>query len=81
MPNDGVVENGRPSASQSTVEVSSLLEVMASRDVISRAKGMLMERYKIGGDEGFERLRRASKRLNRKVLDLAIEVDAGGELA
>ena len=54
--------------------------VMASRDAIGQAKGVLMERHRITGDEAFEMLKQASRRANRKLVDVAEILAATGEL-
>ena len=48
-----------------------LQEALQSRAVIDQAKGVLMEREKIGADEAFERLKALSQRSNLKVRELA----------
>jgi GAF domain-containing protein len=53
---------------------------MASRSVIEQAKGILMERRKVTGDEAFRLLADASMRTNRKVRDLADDLVRTGEL-
>lgn len=45
-----------------------------SRDLIGQAKGLLMARRNITGDEAFELLRDASQRLNVKVHEVAERV-------
>ncbi len=50
-----------------------------SRDVIGRAKGILMARSNISDDEAFDTLRRASQRLNLKLVDVAEKIAHGGE--
>jgi AmiR/NasT family two-component response regulator len=62
-----------------TEEVQSLKQGLATRDVIGQAKGILMERYRIGADEAFDRLRVASQHLNRKVHDLAADLASTGQ--
>jgi transcriptional regulator with GAF, ATPase, and Fis domain len=44
---------------------------LATRDVISQAKGMLMERYKISSDEAFDRLRELSQNSNVPVTEIS----------
>ncbi|MGY1615710.1 GAF and ANTAR domain-containing protein [Geodermatophilus sp. SYSU D00691] len=53
---------------------------IASRDVIGQAKGILMERYKITGDEAFRLLVASSSRANRKLVDIAEQLCATGAL-
>jgi GAF domain-containing protein len=48
-----------------------LVEALQSRDVIGQAKGILMERRGITGDEAFEILSTASQKHNLKVRDVA----------
>lgn len=48
-----------------------LQEALQSRAVIDQAKGMLMDRHKVSGDEAFEQLKAISQRKNIKVRDLA----------
>ena len=49
-------------------------EALASRDVIGQAKGILMTQSHITADEAFDMLRRASQRLNRKLVSIAQDV-------
>ncbi|HLI16107.1 MAG TPA: ANTAR domain-containing protein [Acidimicrobiales bacterium] len=51
-----------------------LEEALRSRDVIGQAKGILMAREGITADQAFDRLRRASQRLNLKLRDIADQV-------
>jgi GAF domain-containing protein len=48
-----------------------LREALASRDIIGQAKGMLMERHQISGDEAFSLLRRLSQQSNTRVAEIA----------
>ena len=54
-----------------------LEQALESRDLIGQAKGILMARQPISGDEAFEILRRASQRTNRKLRDVAADLVAG----
>jgi transcriptional regulator with GAF, ATPase, and Fis domain len=54
---------------------------MDSRDVIGQAKGILMERYKINGQEAFELLVVASQTSHRKLREVAAELAATGVIA
>lgn len=51
-----------------------LKQALATRDTIGQAKGILMVRQRIGPDEAFDVLRRASQRTNRKLRDIAQEI-------
>jgi AmiR/NasT family two-component response regulator len=51
----------------------------ASRDLIGRAKGILMARQHITDDEAFAVLRRASQRLNIKLAEIAQRVASSTE--
>lgn len=51
-----------------------LEEAIQTRDLIGRAKGILMARQSITDDQAFDLLRRASQRLNVKLRDVAGEV-------
>jgi transcriptional regulator with GAF, ATPase, and Fis domain len=53
-----------------------LEEAIQARDLIGRAKGILMTRQPITDDQAFDLLRRASQRLNVKLRDVASEVIA-----
>lgn len=57
-----------------------LRRALATRDVIGQAKGVLMERHRITSDQAFERLKAASHRLNRKLVDVAETLAATGML-
>jgi GAF domain-containing protein len=54
-----------------TLRSAQLTEALQSRDVIGQAKGILMERRKVGADEAFDILRKASQDLNVKLRDIA----------
>ena len=57
-----------------------LTRAMAVRDVIGQAKGILMERHKITGDQAFTLLVRASQNSNTKLSDVARYLVETGEL-
>jgi hypothetical protein len=61
------------------VQAAQLHIALQGRDVIGQAKGILMERERITADEAFDRLRRASQHLNRKLRDIAEHLAATGE--
>lgn len=52
-------------------------EAIRSRDVIGRAKGILMARQAISDEEAFQLLRRASQRMNVKLRDVAAQLAEG----
>ncbi len=58
---------------------ASFAEAMDSRDVIGQAKGILMERHKLGPDEAFDRLRAFSQHQNRRLRDIAEDIASTGE--
>ena len=51
-----------------------LLRMAESRDLIGRAKGILMARQHVSNDQAFELLRRASQRLNVKLNQIAEQI-------
>lgn len=61
-------------------EYQTLQRALARRTVIERAKGILMERHGVDDARAFELLRDASRRDNRKLVDLATAVVDGHRL-
>ncbi|MBJ7337068.1 GAF and ANTAR domain-containing protein [Mycolicibacterium sp.] len=57
-----------------------LRRVVANRDVIGQAKGVLMARRGLPADDAFGLLVQASQRLNRKLVEIAEAVATTGEL-
>jgi hypothetical protein len=57
-----------------------LIRALTLRDVIGQAKGILMERHKVTGDEAFGLLVRASQQTNTKLADVAGYLVETGEL-
>lgn len=55
-------------------EISRLTAAAESRDVVSHATGLLMERYKIPADEAAALLRKGSQVAGRKLYDVASEL-------
>jgi hypothetical protein len=53
---------------------------LSTRDVIGQAKGILMERQRLSAGDAFDLLRRASQRLNRKLVDVAEHLTETGEM-
>jgi AmiR/NasT family two-component response regulator len=54
---------------------------VSRRDIIGQAKGILIERYKISGQEAFRLLVVASQSTNIKLYDVADYLVNSGELA
>jgi AmiR/NasT family two-component response regulator len=67
-------------ALSSARQVENLQRQTASRDIIGRAKGMLMAQRHVTDDEAFALLRDASQHLNTKLFDVAQEMNRTGEL-
>ncbi|MCF6506677.1 GAF and ANTAR domain-containing protein [Blastococcus sp. MG754426] len=57
-----------------------LRTALASRDLIGQAKGILMNQFKLTGDQAFQVLVRASSHTNRKLVDIAEELSETGVL-
>jgi GAF domain-containing protein len=57
-----------------------LTQAVHGRDLIGQAKGILMERHKLTGDQAFTVLVRTSQRTNTKLRDLATHLVHTGEL-
>ena len=89
------VESSDPKNVQSAIEVSirryreaarlneklgQLESALERRAVIERAKGIVMERHRIGEREAFERLRDHARSTNRRVVDVAQAVIDGHAL-
>jgi GAF domain-containing protein len=58
-----------------------LRQALRTRELIGQATGVLIERFKITGDQAFRLLVRASQHTNRKLRDVAEELVTTGELA
>ena len=57
-----------------------LSRAVAVRDLIGQAKGILMERHKLTGDQAFALLVRASQRTNTRLADIAAYLAETGDL-
>jgi len=57
-----------------------LRSALQTRDLIGQAKGILMERFKLPGEQAFRLLVRVSQTTNRKVPEIAEELVLSGEL-
>ena len=53
---------------------------MDTRDLIGQAKGILMERFKLTGEQAFELLVQASQTTHRKLREVADELVHSGQL-
>lgn len=75
----------RVSAARRSADVdrreAALHRALSTRDVIGQAKGILMERQRLSPGEAFDLLRRASQRLNRKLVDVAQQLAETGQVA
>ncbi len=58
-----------------------LYRALEVRDLIGQAKGILMERHKVTGDQAFRLLVRASQHTNSKLAEIASYLVETGELA
>lgn len=61
-------------------KVEQLNQAVSSRDLIGQAKGILMERHKITGQQAFVALTRVSQHTNTKLIDVADHLVTSGEL-
>lgn len=68
-------------AMKSAISTEGLARALHARDEIGQAKGIVMERERVSGDEAFARLRELSNRRDLRVRDLAREVIETGDLS
>jgi hypothetical protein len=61
--------------------VIELGQAVQTRDVIGQAKGILMERQRLTADQAFDVLKRASQRLNRKLVEIADDLATTGTIS
>ncbi|MGC5016983.1 GAF and ANTAR domain-containing protein [Micromonospora sp. DT47] len=61
-------------------KVAQLSRALDVRDLIGQAKGILMERHRLTGDEAFELLVTASQRFNVKLVEVAHRLVETGEI-
>ncbi|OUM41814.1 ANTAR domain-containing protein [Arthrobacter sedimenti] len=88
-PADGVTGRDRLAALEQvserlrevTEKVEHLTIALQSRDVIGQAKGILMERYGLTGEQAFELLTVTSSNTNTKLLQVAVELVTTGRLS
>jgi len=72
------VEDATQALAVETKRLENLHGALASRQVIGRAEGILMQRELITSDQAFDLLRRASQNLNKKLREVAqYVVDTG----
>ena len=57
-----------------------LRQAISTRDLIGQAKGIVMERFKVTGDQAFTLLVRVSQTSNRKLYEVAEQLVRSGEL-
>ena len=62
-------------------QIDQLQHAVGTRDTIGQAKGILIERFGITGEQAFTLLVRASQQENRKLHEIAAELVATGRLA
>ncbi len=67
-------------AMKAAISEQGLHRALATRDFIGQAKGVLMERRRLSGEEAFATLRRLSSRHNIKLRDLARQIVETGEI-
>ncbi len=67
-------------AMKAAISASGLNRALASRDVIGQAKGVLMERERLSGEQAFHRLVEISNDRNVKLREIAQEIAETGEL-
>jgi GAF domain-containing protein len=61
-------------------KIAGLSRALDTRDLIGQAKGILMERHKISGDQAFVLLTRASQHTNTKLVQVAEYLVHSGDL-
>ncbi len=67
-------------ALKAAISEAGLQQALESRDVIGQAKGVLMERRQLTGEEAFEHLCQMSSHHETKVRELAAQIVETGEL-
>jgi GAF domain-containing protein len=67
-------------ALKSAISETGLRAALDTRDVIGQAKGVLMERERLGPDEAFARLQRLSQAQNRPLREIAEDLARTGQL-
>lgn len=67
-------------AMKAAISEAGLQQALESRDVIGQAKGVLMERRQLSGEQAFEHLRQMSSHHEVKVREIARQITETGEL-
>lgn len=68
-------------AMKAAISDAGLQRALESRDIIGQAKGVLMERERLSGQQAFERLRQLSTQHHVKLRDLAQRIADTGEIS
>jgi hypothetical protein len=76
----GELDNVTQALATEVEKLANLQGALASRQVIGRAEGILMERQRITAEQAFDLLREASQHLNTKLRDVARHVVETGEV-
>lgn len=61
-------------------QITQLTQALGTRDVIGQAKGILMERHRLTGEQAFRLLALSSQHTNTRLLDVARHLAESGEL-
>lgn len=75
----GVAIGAAARRQEDQTHTANLQKALISREVIGQAQGILMERERVGADQAFDILRRASQHLNEKLRDVAQALVDTGE--
>lgn len=67
-------------AMKSAISEAGLQRALQSRDVIGQAKGVLMERQRLSGEQAFAQMRELSNHHNVKLREIAHQIAASGEI-
>lgn len=67
-------------AMKAAISESGLHRALESRDVIGQAKGLLMERQRLSGEQAFAHLREMSNHHNVKLREIAHQIAESGEI-
>lgn len=63
------------------IQEEGLRRALASRDIIGQAKGVLMAQHGITPEDAYELIKRRSQETNTKVVDIAEQITATGQLS